>query len=136
MHFASLLGRREELAYAERTSNATINTTVSDIGGLTITFTATSTQAMLIAGIGQITKDATAGYVWCSITDAANAEYARDVRSVIASGFCSVSLARKVTGLVVGNSYTFKMRGVTGAGAGTVVGDPSSTKPFITAWAL
>lgn len=98
-----------------------------DATNLAITFTATTTAAIItLSGVG---ASGSAGYYWSlrqGTTDIAGSS--RLTSSSVAGGV-SVTVTIKVTGLTIGNSYTYKWAHRHGGGASSIrFGGPSGSE--------
>lgn len=105
-----------EMAYAQITSNATIGTSVADVSGLTVTFTAGTRPIMLELYVPQLFSTTAGSTVSWLITDSSNNQKGSGGQvcasaSVFGSYFAAAAVVKTRLGsLTSGTSYTFKVR--------------------------
>jgi hypothetical protein len=124
----------DEITYAERTSDTSaLGAAFADIPGLSVTFTPTSSQALVHLHLPRLSKDATASFVNPALADPGNTViYGQTLFSIAASSFGSNDLWAKLTGLTPGTPITVKGRISCGSGQVTVNG-AATMRPFIEA---
>jgi hypothetical protein len=118
-----------ELGYAKRETNYVPGTgALQDIPGLSVTFVAKDTSAWLKAeaNLKSTLANDTANLY---ITDSANNGLAAGTNTnSVASGVSGVHIERKVDGLIIGNSYTYKVRAAAAFG-GNIAIDATALAP-------
>jgi hypothetical protein len=113
---------------AQKTSATTVNTTDTDISGMSVTWTADSTRLYRIS-VACIARTTSAGnlYMTVSITDSANA-----VKQLLRNGATTTDMRFEVTGFVyesgLSGSVTRKLRAVMVSGTGEI--EAGSTFPL------
>lgn len=121
---ASPVFPRGEIGYAQAVSDMIVGVAIADLPGLSITFTGKGLPVLVegFFGHGSIT---TTSYIGITLTDQANVLKQR--------GFVPASSTALASGgprlrfvAASGTSYTFKLRGFTGSGTGTIVASGSN----------
>lgn len=109
-----------ELDYAEKTAVQSINTSVDDINGLTVSKSVVANRIILVrASFGFVGQNTSPGLVKVSITDAANAGIGLVVNEDLAAGERTTGEREfRLTGL--SGPVTFKARAVTSAATMTI----------------
>lgn len=130
-------GQSIEAQYAERTTNDVARgPAVEDIAGLSITFTPTTSQVLLLMDLPLFTKNVSAGYVVGFITDPGGTAVGRKLCPTVAAGsFGGLLVIAKKTGLTPGVAVTFKGRIQCLADTVTLTG-AADVRPFLQALAL
>jgi hypothetical protein len=108
-----------EVAYAERTSNQTGITVITDLTDLSITWTAVAGRKYLVTGHVLALQNTAAGIPEVRITTGGNAEAGSIAAFTVAAGeFATLTPRARLTGLAAG-SVTYKLRATTTAGTFT-----------------
>ena len=114
--------------YVKRTAgDFTANTSVADVTGLTVTWTAVSGRLYEVSYSAQTRKVGGAGFIEFLVTDSSNTTIYDFFTTVADTNYQSFSWTGVLTGL--SGSQTIKLRALTGAGTATIygsAGNPSS----------
>ena len=120
---------RGVMGYVVRTSgNTTLSTSIADVTGASITYTAEAGRAYLITFSSTLNKPS-AGYIEMQLTDASNNLIADTIQSV-SNSFAILNFSFLQIGNTAG-SKTVKARAATDAGVGTVYGSSGNPYSFI-----
>lgn len=120
-----------EMGYAQITTGSATFTTVADITGLSVTWTAYSNRIYELEFVGNVTSSVAADEAFMTITDAANAAIAgtfSDMPGVAGRRYPCVVKAR-LTG--VSGSVTYKVRGSRNTGTGNLQVIAAAGRPAI-----
>jgi hypothetical protein len=100
--------------------NVTLTTSVADVTGLTLTFTAEANRGYKVSFNFTVQKDGTAGLAIFYVTDGANTINFEVIDTMAASEYTIVSGSYILTGLTAG-SKTYKMRAFVTATTATLL---------------
>ena len=110
------------------TGNISLTTTVADITGASITFTAEANRVYLVTFCATTNKPS-AGYVDVTFTDASNTTIANTIQSV-SNSFAIINFSFLQTTLSAG-SKTIKVRAGVDSGTGTIYGSVGNPYSFV-----
>ena len=117
------------MGYVVRSSgNVSLSTSVADVTGATITFTAAASRGYMISFNGTTNKT-TDGYIEIQFTDASNNQYYNTLETHVNGGFGTLSVNFLLTTLTAG-STTIKVRASVSAGAGTIYASSGNTYSY------
>jgi hypothetical protein len=111
---------RGVMAFVSRTTSVSaLTTTVADITGMTVTFTAESTRLYRFTWTVTGQKVSSAGFSEINLTNGSNTQFATVVNSASAGEYWNCSGSVLLTGL--SGSVTYKLRGLSGAGGSSPI---------------
>jgi hypothetical protein len=131
VEIASMLTKapRGVMGYVKRTAgNTSIDTTVKDVTGVSITFTAVSGR-LYKTTFSCMTQKSTNGYINFFITDGSNNIIYDYFENIVSGEYAAFTIGGVLTGL--SGSVTIKIRANTSAGTGTVYGSTGNPSSFI-----
>ncbi len=112
------------------TGDFTGTTTLGDITGMSITFTAVAGRIYRASWGAGARKETAAGWSQITFADSANALYGYSIQYAIANQYLNLSGVSVITGLTAG-SKTFKLRGVTENNTVSIFGNTNAPLQFI-----
>ena len=110
--------------------NVTLTTSVADITGSTVTFTAEANRGYKVTFNCTVQKDGTAGLAIFYVTDGANAINFEVIETMVASEYSIISASYILTGLTAG-SKTYKMRAFVTATTATLLRSADNKTVFM-----
>ena len=119
----------QEMGYASVTTNQTGITTVVDVTGLSITWTAISSRVYELEAFVNVSSSAASDNVNVNICDSSNNQIQAAVAdlSTTVGRLETISVRARVTGL--SGSVTYKVRIFRNAGTGTLTVEAGATRP-------
>ena len=122
---------RGVMGTAARTAgNLTATTTVSDLTGMSITFTAVANRLYRASWGANAVKETTGGYTQLTFADSANTVYGYSIVYVVAGGYINLSGVSLISGLTAG-SKTFKLRAIAENNTSTILASATAPLQFI-----
>ena len=108
----------------------TLTTTIQDLTGMSITFTAVAGRLYRASWAASAQKNTTAGYTQISFTDSANAFYGYSLAYTVNGNYVNLSGVSVISGLTAG-SKTFKLRGITENNTATLLAQATGPLQFM-----
>ena len=122
---------RGVMGYVVRSSgNVTVGTSLADVTGASVAFTAVANRAYKVTFSALITKSSTAGYFNWFITDGANVVQNDGFMDIVLGKTITFTTNYVVTGLAAG-AQTLKMRAVTDTAGMTIYATGTNKYTFI-----
>ena len=107
----------------------TLTTTIADISGASVSFTAVSGRLYKVTYNAIVQKISTTGTVNITITDSSNTTLFNSFSTITTNLFLNYSLSTVLTGL--SGSVTIKARGATGSGSANLFRDTTYPTSFV-----
>jgi hypothetical protein len=117
----------QEMGYAEITAASSAFTSVADISGLSLTWTAISTRSYYLMFDGQVASSVAGDRISVYITDGSGTQVTGRTAIVSSVSDVGLTVACRLTGL--SGSVTYKVRAQRLSGSGTTTISASATVP-------